>query len=527
MKKYSLKKTLLTCSLTIVASLSYQMLYSQEGCEKGKVLLDGKSYKDAAEQLLLCRTTPQYKLLYVKSVYYWQGSPKHRNEEAIKVLNSFDKSMSDYEEAQYYFGLYYKDGKGVKQNLDSARIYFENALKIPRANLELIDLYEKIGQEYYPPKFLTPIAMSNDNDISDNEKANAMYRLGIYYFKKSGETSEEKKQEENLDDALDWYKRAENLNSTIDIELGKKIKTAKEDVLSTSIWKEVTLQDKNGKKIANKTVDITGTHGLTTVPTNGDGKCRFQVTMRQKTENPEIKIKVNGYKELPYNLKEPAVSLIPNNIWSKLADPSNEGKLVTFAIKGGWGANKMTFGSLRDIEPGLGNQYNIELNMIIGKRFPILAAGIAGFQSNSYPFSKIDKYYYENLSFKSVYFPFGLKCQVFGPQRKFHFLYLHCQVNLGYNFGATYKNYLLDYEMKDNKIIEPFHAEMLIGLTLMKKGWFGIEVNYGFMTSALNKDFKQTINDIEFKPFDSVYTTPQCFSVNGIVFIDRFISIFK
>jgi len=477
-----------------------ESLYSQ--CDKGKKLFDEKNYNGAMEEL---RTCQQQKLLFGKSVYKSDKSDITYQKEAIKALSSLSENDFDYSEAQYYLGLFYKEGReGIEKNTTAAIKYFENArAKFPIANLELIYLYEKLGIKYSLSDYLDPIITSPD--INDNDKAEAMFRWGNYYMEQQG------KKEVNLDEALEWYNKA--ILRAADIELEKKIKDSIEIILNSSVQKEVVLMDNNKKPLAKKEVAITGKPDT---KTDINGICKFEITMREKTDNPIIKLNIKGYNEVVFNMKTPTLIFTPNNFWEKLTDSTNERGEVPLAFKVGWGANKLRLG--HNIEAGWGNRFNGELDMNIGKESLILVG--LGFQHNSYPFSKINNTYYENLSYSSTYLAMGGKWQVFKAPKKFHFLYVNYQVNVGFNFGASYKNYLLDYELKNNGILTPLYIEYLAGLSLMKKGWGGLDLNYCFAFDALNSSYKQTINGIEFEPLKYNYHSfSQSLLLNLVIFI--------
>ena len=486
-------------------AFSYQTLSGQSKCDEGGKFFNDKRYRDAIEAYTACDILSLTNVLnFAKAVAEnnFSSSNEKEQQEVIKRLNRLDKTPEVY----YYLGLYYKEGKGVKQNSDSAIVNFEKAVtNVFRANLELAYLYEKSGKERKASLYFKKIADSEGMDIDDNEKARAMFYLGN--FEKNDQDSRIEL-ESKIKTALDWYEKAKELSSG---ELRRTLDNSINALLDTKIKKEVKLYNKNQKNrpIANTEVLI---DGKIEAKTNENGNCSFWISFRETRDKPIMEFDISGYEKRMVDINDPNKWYLTPNKW--LTSTENE-IYERLNLKLGWGANKINFSTdNRDIESGWGNRFNAELNVnyFMSDKHPMFL-GI-GLRTNSYPFSKVDKYYYENLSYNTAYIPIGWKWQMV------RFLYLNFQANFAYNFGAAYNNYLLDYELKDNKMITPFQIEFLSGLTLMKKGWGGIELNYGIAGfPVLNEEFKQTINDIEFKPFEGVSSISHGLILNVIIFI--------
>ena len=493
MKEY-FRTGLFKLSFVMAMTLLCQFSYGQCNDEEGMKAYNDKKYEEAITALKKCHLV-HLRLPYAISVYNVSNSTKEEQKNALEKLESIPPSNLDYKEARYYLGLFYKNGKGFASN-DSIAIERFLQSGNDKALYELALLYEKFGKEKDAIEYFEMVA--NSQNIDESKKGYANFKLGDYYEKKG-----------NIDLALSYYEKA-RVNGHL--KAGERY----EELLKTSEEFTFALKNiNNDKPIARTNVRIDGV----SYPINGEGLCSFPLSRETKIKGKELEIEVTGYQKGKLDPSTMTVFLIPNNIWSKLTDTKNE-QYARLNLKVGWGANKMNFNDRpRNIESGWGNQFNAELNVNFFTRgkhsLSLLFLGI-GFHTNSYPFSKIDTYYYENLSYKTAYIPIGLKWQI----PKLHFLYLNVQSNLAYNFGTVYKNYLLDYELKDNNMIKPFQFEILFGLSLMKKGWGGVELNYGFSASSvLNDKFKQTINDIEFEPFYGVDAYPRRLILNVIIFI--------
>ena len=496
---------------------SYQTLLGQsKDCKDGDNFFTKGNYRQAIDAYKKGDASCYY-LKYAKAVaakefsYSYDSEQKEAVERLEKFLTSSIITPAMKDSVYYYLGLYCKTGKGVEQSDTKAIEYFEKAKNnIPQANLELVRLYEKNKSEYYPPRYLDSIAYSDK--LTQDEKVEIMYRLGDHYMVQARKKEEK---ERNLDKALKWYNEANqnNINNVFKDKINDSIMV----VLSSSFQREVVLRDNKKRPLANKEVCIAGKPNI---PTNANGKCVLEFTMREKMDiNPLIKLSIKGYDTVQYNLTEPnTLYFTSNSFWKKLISTDNE-PYTRLNLKVGWGGNKIAFDASRDIKCGWGNSWNVELNMNFGKKIPFfkkspLFVGL-GFQHHSFPFSKIDKAYYENLSYNSIHMAFGWKYQI----PKLRFVYLNIQTNYAFNFGTSYTNLLLDYEWKDNKITNLFHFQLLVGLTLMKKSWGGIEFNYCLTPSILNTNYEQTINDIKFEPFLTLSSTSHSLLLNLIIYI--------
>lgn len=478
---------LLSIGLTIFYS---QILYGQDNCDKANDFLEKEKFKEAVNAYS-DECPVDYYLNFAIAVA--KNNYESKANEAFKCLQYLAKAKNTYNgKVYYYLGLYYKEGRGtmIPNNNDTAINYFLQS-GTNDANFELARLYKKTGQQEKSIEYFKKTADLSDFDNRKTGEAN--YEVGEYYRQKG-----------NQDEAIKYYRKAKKYEySGAEEALDELLKMTEE---ITILFKE---SNKKQKPIAKKTVRIDGEPKLI----NDNGECKINILKKDRLE-PEpkkIKVEVDGYEPTEFDVSKTIIYLTPKN-W--LISKDNE-PYSRLNVKFGWGANTINFNTdNRDIETGWGNRFNAELNynhFLFDKH--LLFSGI-GFRTASYPFSKIDTFYYENLSYNTAYVPIGGKLQIV------RFIYLNFQMNLAYNFGAAYNNHLLDYELKGNKMITPFQIEFSSGLTLMKKGWGGMELNYGMAClPVLNKEFKQTINGIEFKPFEGVSSISHGLILNVIVFI--------
>lgn len=138
---------------------------------------------------------------YTLALYYHQKEPKY----PLKAFEYFMvAAKQQHIEAQYYVGLYYQNGKGVKQDLDQAIYWYEKAafqndkdalyhlamilIKLPEKDFETISkLLERAAKLDHP---------------------NAQYNLAVMYQKGDGVKLD-------MEKALFWYEKAANAGLAI------------------------------------------------------------------------------------------------------------------------------------------------------------------------------------------------------------------------------------------------------------------------------------------------------------------------
>jgi hypothetical protein len=453
-------------SLLVLMISLCQFAYSQQQCDGdgGKTAYELKDYESAAGLLFDCENFI-YSIPFAISVYNLKNSTPDYQKQAVKKLKSIPAVNTNYKEAQYYLGLFYKEGKGVVEPDDNAAREHFMLSGTDNAYLEIARLSNKLNNNKMAIEYYSKI--SESTVLGNKDKGEVNHKLGEY-----------NESIRNIDIAIEYYRKAKGSNQDADKAYNR--------LLETPDSTKFVLTNTKGKPIYAKNVTIDKTN----YRTNEKGELTFKFKRKDKEENKRIEIIVPGYKAETIQLDTYPIKLYPNNFWSKLTTPDTA--QISITAKVGWALDKIAIKAKgREIEAGWGNRLNAEIDVNYGKK-SMGFLGV-GFHTNSYPFSKIDdKVFYENLSYKTAYVALGYKWRIHP------LLYLNFQYNSAFNFGTSYKNYLLDYEIKDNKFTNIWTHEVLVGVSLMRKGWAGIELNYGYSSSVINKTYKMTINDIEF-----------------------------
>ena len=476
---------------------SYKSYICKENVIKFSDVKNSFRYDDILDYARLCYCDSS-NIEFYKDSYQKLWNMILNEKEDFKAKATNDQKAGAY----FYIGLFQKEGKGTDKNSITAKDNLKRAseLNYNLANIVLAKIYNEEGDKQKALDYYRKVIKFKDY------QAEAASELGKAY--KTGEGAKL-----DLDSAKYWYNMAGN---------EKEI----ENINEKEIPLRLEVKDTKGKNVNDAIFILNGGDPLKNLCASTAQYC-FEIPFGEiEKSNVQISEEKHNVQNIPLiiwkekikNRETISVTLSPNrrSFGTWLTDPTNEGgRYVSLALKGGWGANKLAFGN--NIESGWGNRFNGELDMNMGEK-SLTFVGL-GFQHNSYPFSKINNTYYENLSYSSAYIALGWKWQIWKVPKAFHFLYVNFQINYGFNFGASYKNYLLDYELKDNKITDSLNFEYLVGLSLMKKGWGGLELNYCIMPSVLNTEYKQTINGIEFKPFANSYPLSHSLLLNLIVFI--------
>lgn len=160
----------------------------------GIIAIEDEKWHDA-ERYLESAAFQQYGLAaYTLGKYYDERDPKY----PLKAFEWFlQAAKQEHVEASYYVGLYYQNGKGVKQDLKEAVYWYEKAaLKKDRNALYHLAMI-LIKQ---PEKDYQTIAKLLEQAAAQDHR-NAQYNLAVMYQKGDGVIKNDQK-------ALFWYEKA-------------------------------------------------------------------------------------------------------------------------------------------------------------------------------------------------------------------------------------------------------------------------------------------------------------------------------
>ncbi|MCD4826601.1 MAG: sel1 repeat family protein [Acholeplasmataceae bacterium] len=138
---------------------------------------------------------------YTLGKYYHEHDPKH----PLKAFEWFMLAAKQgHVEASYYVGLYYQNGKGVKQDIKQSIIWYEKAA-VQKDRDALYHLAMILIRQ--PEKDFETIAKLLEQAAAQDHP-NAQYNLAVMYQKGDGVAQNNQK-------ALFWYEKAANQNLAI------------------------------------------------------------------------------------------------------------------------------------------------------------------------------------------------------------------------------------------------------------------------------------------------------------------------
>ena len=160
----------------------------------GIIAIEDKNWHEA-EKNLENAAFQQYSLAaYTLGRYYHEHDPKHPKKAYDWFLQA---AKQENVEACYYVGLYYQNGKGVKQDIKEAVFWYEKAAlkkdKDALYHLAMI-LIKQPDKDYQVVAKLLEQAAAQDH-------RNAQYNLAVMYQKGDGVVKSEQK-------SLFWYEKA-------------------------------------------------------------------------------------------------------------------------------------------------------------------------------------------------------------------------------------------------------------------------------------------------------------------------------
>lgn len=160
----------------------------------GVLALEEKNWHEA-EKYLESAAYQQYALAaYTLGKYYHEHDPKH----PLKAFEWFLLAAKQaHVEACYYVGLYYQNGKGVKQDITQAVIWYEKAA-VQKDRDALYHLAMILIRQ--PEKDYETVAKLLEQ-AAEQDHPNAQYNLAVMYQKGDGLI-------QNSQKSLFWYEKA-------------------------------------------------------------------------------------------------------------------------------------------------------------------------------------------------------------------------------------------------------------------------------------------------------------------------------
>lgn len=160
----------------------------------GVLALEEKNWHEAEKQLESAAFQQYALAAYTLGKYYHERDPKH----PLKAFEWFMLAAKQaHVEACYYVGLYYQNGKGVKQDIKQAVIWYEKAA----AQKDKDALYHLAMILIRQPEKDYEIIAKLLEQAAAQDHRNAQYNLAVMYQKGDGVVQNNQK-------ALFWYEKA-------------------------------------------------------------------------------------------------------------------------------------------------------------------------------------------------------------------------------------------------------------------------------------------------------------------------------